>query len=171
MSKLIESYEPVNTVWPTELPPITSVEALVAKRKLLRHFGEGRFKTVHPRVRRCWVAVSPPFNTLSRGWRRLVHDLSHRITNRFRGFGRPHNPYHAKLENEMAQYVIEAGWLSGTLKPAPRPYSRPTVTDKLQTIVAALKRWETKRKRADTAIKKLRVRIRYYERKEVSNAS
>ena len=171
MPTVEERYEPVNTIWPETIPSISKEEALRAKRKLLRHFGEGKFKTVHPRVRRCWIAKTPPFNTLSRGWRRLVHDLSHRITDKFRGLGRPHNPYHARIENEMAKYVIEMGWLNGTLKPAPRHDPNPTDIDKLARIMATMKRWETKRKRAETAIKKLRTRVRYYQRKELSCAS
>ena len=166
-----DRYEPINTMWPENIPPLTRAEARKASCKLMRHFAK---KKSYGRVRRCWIAKTPPFNQLHRGWRRLVHDVSHRAFEILFPNTRPHSGCHAHIEREMAEYVIGKGWLTGILKPAPRPFTRKTPNDKLESVLAAMKRWETKKKRAETAIKKLRRKAAYYNRiipNEVANAS
>lgn len=154
------SYSAVNAAWPADLPPITRDEAHRAARKLARHFG-GR-----PRrePRKCWVARTPPFNGIMRGWRRLVHDVSHSTFRVIWPHGTDHGGKHAELERQMVEYVLAKGWLAGTLRPTPKPEGRPTPGDKLARVHAAIRRWETKRKRAETALKKLRLKARRYER-------
>lgn len=161
----MDEYTPVNEVWPADLPSLTRDEARRAARKLIHHFG-GRRRVRW--VRRCWVAASPPFNTVHRGWRRLVHDVSHRVWTREAPKARAHGKHHATLELEMSRYVLARGWLTGTLKAAEHRRPAPTADQKLARTLAALKRWETKRRRAETAMKKLRRRVRYYERARVS---
>ena len=165
MQKLSEQYEPVNTVWPSDVPPITRHEATRAAKKLVRHFCPDKPSI---RIRRCWIAMKE-CNRLNRGWRRLVHDVSHSIMSK-RGHFKPHSGIHAKLEMEVAQYVMEKGWLNGCLKSAPKPFSKPTPNSKLDSLAALMKKWETKKKRADNAIKKLNRRISYY-RKKVSGGA
>lgn len=51
------------------------------------------------------------------------------------------------------------------------PVRAPRATDdgKLAAAHAAIKRWDAKRKRAETALKKYRRRVKYYERKMAAN--
>jgi hypothetical protein len=160
---LRDHYIPVNTTFPMDLPPITKVEARRAAGRIIRHF-TGKARAVDT-VRRCWIAVRPPYNDLNRGWRRLIHDVSHTIMYR-RGQAKPHTGVHAKLELEVARYVLEKGWLTGTLKPAPVVSVKLSVSDKQAHLEALLGRWQTKQRRCQTAIKKLNKRIRYYQRLE-----
>lgn len=159
------TYDLANTIWPAEIPAITRAEATKATALLVRRFArksEGRAnagKFSRTRVRTCWVCLSGETNTLHKGWRRLVHDLSHRIHRwQFPAFS-PHNPHHAALEAEMGRYVLEQGWLSGTLKPAPKtaPTLGETRAKRLANTRAKLARWQTKLRRAQTAIKKMKV--------------
>ncbi len=161
--KLAQQYAPIEQVLPQELPPLTRIEAQRAARLLIRHF-TGKPRTVNA-VRRCWLAVSPPYNEITRGWRRLIHDLSHTIMYR-RGHAKPHSGLHARLELEVAQYVLAKGWLSGSLKPAPVLTVKITAADKRLHLESLLDRWEGKQRRCQSAIKKLRTRIRYYQRQE-----
>lgn len=155
-------YAPVNAIWPTTLPAITREEARRAAKRLMRHFA----KRDTAWLRRCWIALDPArASGLDRGWRRLVHDVSHRVysLHRARGTGklpRIHGGFHANLERDMAAYVLAQGWLDGRLKPAPTAKRILTPNDKLAKIQAAIRRWESKRKRAETALKKLRAKER-----------
>ncbi len=109
-------------------------------------------------MRRCWISPRPS-GLLSKSWRRLVHDISHRVFNARSRSVRPHGGFHAKLEHEMAEYVIAKGWLSGNLKTVTvKP--KPSLQDKLGHVEAAIKWWESKRKRAETALRKLRKKHR-----------
>jgi hypothetical protein len=67
--------------------------------------------------RRCWIALTPPFDGLGRGWRRLVHNVSHMTYRRTHPRTKPHGGGHATLEAQMVAYIIARGWLTGTLKP------------------------------------------------------
>lgn len=158
-----DHYAVVNGAWPKDIPPCTREEAKRAAGKLMLAFA-GRKYPRRVYVRRCWIAVSEPYNDIRRGWRRLVHDLSHivyRIEHK-RGVFRAHGNTHARLEHAMIQHVIEKGWLTGSLKEKVAP--KPTATDKAARIAARIKRWESKLRRAETALKKLRRSAKYYER-------
>lgn len=153
-------YNPVNTAWPEDVPPLTRIEATRAMKRLCRHFG---FRP--RRVRRCWVALTPPYHTLDRGWRRLVHDLSHSWFRQTYPRKRPHDALHARYEAEMVAYVLGAGWLEGRLKPKPREKpARDVVAERAARIEARIAAWETKRKRAETALRKLRRQRAYYRK-------
>jgi hypothetical protein len=71
---------------------------------------------------------------------------------------------HSHYETEVAKYVVEKGWLEGKLRPRPpknrEPKAKPTSADKLAAVEASIKRWQTKAKRAATALKKLERRRR-----------
>lgn len=159
-------YDLANDIWPKDIPAITRAEATKAAALLIRRFA--RKSDMPPnaiglpgsarRVRTCWVCLSGETNTLHKGWRRLVHDLSHRIhVYRFPRFA-SHNEQHAKFEAEMAAYVLAQGWLTGTLKAAPKaaPTLEEARAERLANTRAKLARWQTKLRRAQTAIKKLR---------------
>ena len=156
-------YAEANAAWPRELTAITREEARRAAAKLMRHF-VGQRSTGGQWVRRCWIARTPPFGSLNRGWRRLVHDVSHRAFELTTKNTRPHGGAHAKLELAMIQYVVAEGWLTGLSRVRRLP-TPTTPALRLARVLVAVKRWETKRKRAENAIKKLRHRVRYYERR------
>jgi hypothetical protein len=157
-------YEQVNKLWgsPLNVPPITREEAQRAARKLYRHFGPTAACRAHrPVVRKVWVSLMPGNSgSLRRGWRRLVHDVSHRVFryDHFKLYKGQHGDNHAKLELAMAQYVIAQGWLEGKLKSKPKTELKLTRSEKLARVDAAIKRWETKYKRAETALKKLQLK-------------
>lgn len=167
-------YQDVNHGWPAEVPACTRAEADRASRAIIRHFKlpwslNGKPGTC--RVRRCWIAVTPPYGNLNRGWRRLVHDWSHRI---FRAHNRqhastrnrrPHDPSHVRIEREVMEFVLARGFLAGKLKPVAKPKAKPTDADKLAKIAAAQARWTTKLRRAETALRKLKKQAAYYARK------
>jgi hypothetical protein len=69
----------------------------------------------------------------------------------------------------MIQYVVGSGWLEGKLKRAERPAKpAPTVEEraaaKLQNLAVRIKRWESKQRRAETALTKLNRQRRRLER-------
>lgn len=163
-----ERYSDVNTLWAaTAVPAISRHEAERAARALYRKFGR---KKDFPRqlrnlkftgeARHCWITSKPVQNSDDRGWPRLVHDVSHMIFRRRYPQFRPHHPLHAGLELEIAQFVLDVGWLTGNLKPKAK--TKPSTDDvrarKLANIDAALERWDSKLRRAQNAIKKLQRR-------------
>lgn len=161
-------YEAVNAVWPREVPAITRAEAQRALKRLVRHFGGTACAKLgrHP-VRRCWISLKP-YHGLRRGWRRLVHDVSHRLFAREHPHFKDHGRSHAALELTMSRYVIEKGWLTGTLRPTPpkpKAVIAPTLDARYVKVCDQIKRWETKRKRAETALKTLERRKRALARR------
>jgi uncharacterized membrane protein YqiK len=165
-------YEPVAASLPAVLPPITAEDALRYYRKLILHFGSKKYIPVgvlearggrriwtwQSKARRCWIARKPTTGH-HKGWGRLVHDASHEVFEKRHPGARAHDGGHATLEREMAELVMARGWL----EPRPKP-AKPTTDEKralrLARTEAALARWEAKRKRAETAIKKLQARKR-----------
>lgn len=170
MNETRERYDAVNAMWSrVTLPPVTRIEAERAARRLYRHFGGlslGGPNMLGPvrfngEVRRCWI-ISRTNAGLEKGWPRLVHDVSHRIFERRHPNFRPHAGGHATLEREIAEFVVQSRWLEGTLKP--RPPAKPTVSERrakrIAQTEAAIARWQSKRRRADMALKKLSRRHR-----------
>jgi hypothetical protein len=159
-------YTAVEAALPAALPPITREEALRAYRKLVRHFGSvkdlpvgvaeargGRpIRTFRERARRVWIAPKPTTGH-HRGWGRLIHDASHTVFERRHPHARAHDGGHATLEREMAQYVVAKGWLAGSLKPPVK--AKPTISDQLKALQYRIDKWQTKARRASTALKKL----------------
>lgn len=124
MTRTESRYDVIAQVWSTvTVPPLTRTEAERAARRIYRHFGPVRLGGPHMtravrfngRVRRCWITRKTNAG-LSKGWQRLVHDVSHRIFAQRHPHFRPHAGGHARLEHEIASYVIAKGWLSGTLR-------------------------------------------------------
>lgn len=163
-------YAHVNGQWPETIPELTGPEALSAAKRLYRFAMKrafrGRWKLVSGN-RYTWTqsgvfCVNPKRTGASQpGWHDLVHMMSHHCARRLHPTAKPHGPQHHFIEKEMVEYVIKSGWLDGKLKPKP-PAPKPTEHDK---VLIGLKRWEAKRKRAETAIRKLKRRAKYYERK------
>ena len=189
-----KTYGQVNRMWPDEIPPITKEEAFKAYKLLTRKFGSKKVWSEYynkwetkklyigrRRPRRCWICLSGNCNLLDRGWRRLVHDISHRVYDfRFPQSSRDHNIAQAKIEQEMAQYVIDSGWLEGKLKSKPKVnpnlkyyqeyldngltpaeaerQSRQTV--KVNHLIKLIRSWERKETTAKTYIKKYRLKLK-----------
>lgn len=76
---------------------------------------------------------------------------------------------HAWIEREMIEHIVRSGWLDGKLKPRPKAKKPPPTADeiaaaKLAKLADRIRRWETKRRRAETAITKLNRQLRRLER-------
>lgn len=150
--KNVARYADVNAIM-RRAPTMTREEAARAVRKLWAHFAKRRrphYKAAD--VRPVW---------LRQGWGRLVHDVSHDVFEHIYPTRRPHDPLHLQYEQDVAAYVIEKRWHEGALKPKQRaPKPPPSEYEKraaeLDKVAAAIKRWESKAKRAANALKKLR---------------
>lgn len=161
-----EWYTRVNVCWPgggAILPALTAPEAIRAARKLYR-FATGDTWEPEPFItsgnRYSYIRGGFLYLNPERGWKTFVHDLSHAFSND------PHGPDHARLEMRMIKEVIKRGWLSGNLKDRMKP-EKPKPDPRSQKharILARIETWERKRKRAETALKKLRRQANYYER-------
>jgi len=169
---MASKYDPAND-WSTQIPPITREEAERAAKRLIRKFGSRKESSI-PRakdmegpkeVRRCWIAVTEPYGDLDRGWRRLVHDVSHRIFRYRYPKRRPHDSLHARLEAEMVRFVLASGWLTGTLRPAEKEApKRDHQAVRYARAKATMERAEKRLKLAQAAIKRIKPKLRYYER-------
>lgn len=169
MSALRKFYDDqVNAQWPATIPALTATEAERAARRLYR-VAMGRACTLpvkvtagrnHTYIRRGTLRVNP-----AKGWRDLVHGLGHAFYALLYPNRKPHSGQHASMERALIRYVVGHGWLEGKLKPATEE-SAPA--DKraanLARTLAAIKRWETKEKRARNALKKLRAKAKRQER-------
>lgn len=163
-----EWYRRVNLTWPHHpddspiaTPVLTIQEARRAARKLYRHVRGSAFRGLvletsgnrYNDIRSGNIYVNP-----ARGWKSLVHELSHSI------IFAPHGGEHARLEMRMIKHVIKLGWLSGKLKDKvakPVPDKR---AQKYARTLAAIQRWSAKERRAANALKKLRRSARAQER-------
>jgi hypothetical protein len=154
-----DPYSGVDKMWSdagvTWATRITEGEARRAARALWRIVGR---KVRVPSIRPVW---------LREGWRRMVHDLSHRVHAWKSGPNvRPHAWNHVAWERAFVEHCIKKGWHLGALKAKPRaikPKPDPKVL-RAERIEARLKAWRSRLKRADTAIAKLervrRARVR-----------
>ena len=167
---LRNAYKKANSTLPKELPFITFAEAERASRLLASKFGKLKDASpskIYPmykkqRVRKVWVCLSGNSSTLSRGWRRLIHDMAHRIF-RYRNPSLPnHCTFQADLEAEICEYVNKSGWLDGSLKTKPKPKlsSEEKKVIKIELVKGNILRWETKIKRANTYLKKYKAKLK-----------
>jgi hypothetical protein len=173
----VAKYESVNGAWPAgtrdgrDLKP-TPQEAIAGFRRLFRKaFGRPyRGKLILTSgSRRTWYGSKPRtirVNPDERGggWHEIVHSVSHMASRELYREG--HGPRHAFIERELIKLVVDGGWLEGKLRRDPKPAAEinPVQTRRNATL-ASIARWTTKAKRADTALRKLRRRLRYYDRK------
>lgn len=160
---MTDRYDPVKAVLPVPLPPITRIEAERAAYRLFMTFApeNKRYRYIPVTVRRVWINAKPHTYHARSGWARLIHDVSHDIFDAHYPHKRAHDPLHVHYETEVAKHVVAKGWLEGTLAPPPpkiRIKVKLTSSDKLVKTDADIKRWETKAKRAATALRKLRRR-------------
>ena len=204
-------YGSVNRMWPEKLPILEKDEAERAYKRLIVKFGTKKVWDGYPskwitekmkirqirkrgaplgnanprywktEVRKCWLSLNGDTNDLHKGWRRLIHDVSHYVYHfRFPNNSEGHNIAQAKIEQEMAQFVIDSGWLEGKLKSKPKinpnlkyyqeylyngltpaeaeRQSRKTV--KINHLVKLIRSWERKETTAKTYIKKYQLKLK-----------
>lgn len=163
-------YIGVALMLPDVLPAITRKVAVRVYSRLVRAFGGtehipvgvleargmGPIRSDFGRRglgRTCW-ASSAPTRSHFKGWGRLIHDASHYVFEKRHPSARPHDGGHAQLETQMAAYVVAHQLIE---RYAPKPSKRVKVDNsvKLAKTDAAIKRWQTKDKRAATALRKL----------------
>lgn len=182
-----EWYKRVNETWPDgTLPALTADEAIRATRKLWRFaLGETLFDVTMTSGRNQTRMSIPSSNHLAgglstaivnpdKGWKDLVHSLSHWAHYRRVRRGdflnytpSNHSADHAMMERRMIKVVLRRGWLDGKLKTPAKAPPPPNGQDaeKLQRLQARIESWKRKARRAENALKKLRKQVRYYERK------
>lgn len=170
-------YESVNGQWPAgtndgcDLKP-TPAEAISAAKRLYRFALKRpcrlRIKLTSGRritwVRNHVLYVNPDED--GKGWHELVHSMSHYATRRLFPKANTHGPQHAFMEREMIKHVVNSGWLEGKLLRPKKPKVTvdPTVA-RAAHVAARIKAWESKKRRAENALKKLQRTARYYQRK------
>lgn len=165
----------VNSKWPEGLQKPSAQEAITgAKRLYRRAMGRPfRGKVVATSGNRYTWARSGVLHVnpnrhgcgLS-GWPEIIHMLAHLCHRNLHRGDRPHSYRELEIEADLTRYAIEQGFHEGRLKrptrtPKPKP-DRKIVSH--EAAVASLKRWETKAKRAEKAMKKYRKKVRYYEK-------
>lgn len=158
--------------WPSEVPDLTGPEAIRAARRLWR-FSMGNTLELDVVLtsgnRYNWIRGNELRVNPDRGWRNLVHDLSHLFVSRANPGERPHSKFHARFEAKLVREVIKRGWLSGSLRDTVKAAVVQTVPglddrrrDKLTRIEARIVSWARKQKRAERALAKLTKQQRYY---------
>lgn len=171
------TYAEVNKVWAgVKLAPITVAESHVLCRKLLRKFGPknklrpGRILLPWflGRPNRSWGRTTESYDRhhVRQGLPKMVHDTSHWVHEKLHPHAKTHCAPHAALEKAMAEHVVAQGWHLPKAKPVapPKPSKAEVRAGKLAQTDAAIRRWETKAKRAATALRKLRRRKAGLER-------
>lgn len=175
---VVKRYDRVNAAWPATVPELTAQEAVPAARLLRKHAFKLYGRTAKARpvkltsgrrytyVRGGVFYVNPGPKHGRGGWDNLVHDISHYVHSIVHPDKSGHDQRHEWLERELREYVVAKGWLDGKLKKPDRakPGKREVKHAKLHGIMARLARWQSKAKRAATAIRKLERQRRYYER-------
>lgn len=178
---MAEKYQSVNGAWPEgtnegrNLKP-TPQEAMAGAKRLYRiAFGKpfkGTMKLTSGNrftyIRNGVFYVNPDYGAMEGfpesggGWHEIVHGISHYACSRLHPNAKGHGHQHAFIERELIKAVVSKGWLEGKLRREPK-IKAPA--DPAKRIVESLARWQSKRKRAETAIRKLERKLRYYERK------
>ena len=178
MSNTRERYVAVNGAWPTgSLPPLTAGEAVRAFRMLYHHRFHERWphkvkavKGANRRTHIDWIGrrqnVKAMLVAPDAGWHSFIHDLSHWMHRRQYPHQNPHKgSAHPAVEIDLIEKVVNSGWLDGRLKRPEKPKKERNVrAERGQRVLENLARWERKKKRAETAIKKLKRQAKYYER-------
>ena len=172
-----KQYKECNTYLPKDLPFITKTEAIKAYKKLITKFGKKKIwcnyhqKWVNRKMairyydkkpRRCWIAISGNSSTLDKGWRRLIHDVSHMVHSFLRPSFKDHCFQQAELELAMIKYAVEKNWLNGVLKPKVVILSKDEKRNKkLEHYQKLISKWQTKLKLANTFIRKYNKKVKY----------
>ena len=180
--RMMLKYDEVNHYWDKQkIPYVTKVEAEKAVKKLMFIFGKSKFAPPvikrnmikYRSVKNVWyktyVCLSGDPNNPNRGWRDIVHLISHKVHRYRNGFPlnnqngfKPHTIQQAELELEMAKYVVNQGWLNGVLKPKVVILSKDEKRKKkLEHYQKLISKWQTKLKLANTFIRKYNKKVKY----------
>jgi hypothetical protein len=170
-----KKYHHVNSLWPDTVPELDGQEAIAAAKRLYRlgigHAYKGKWKLTSGQ-RYTWQRshvfyVNPKYTGRGavNGWHDLVHFMSHYCHWKLHPGWKPHGPEHHAIERRMVEYVIANGWLDGKLKSKAKTATADVKAVRHARVLARIKTWQAKRKRADTALKKLERQRRYYERR------
>lgn len=187
MSDVISGYQEINDMWgqdPKTMRKPTGPEAIKACRLLIkegfRAFGDGP-KDHRVRQRRTFKLTSGRRSTYprsgvwyvnpnerNRGLAEIVHSVSHVIHNRVHPHHAGHS-FHVSIERHLVEYCLKMRWIEDGFKMKVRaPKAKPTPVDRkvirLDSARKRLKAWQTKAKRAQTAIKKLAQQIKRTEK-------
>lgn len=162
----MQKYDTINALWWAQGgKPITREEAERAVRKIHAHFGRRElgspnmiYDTRPGRVRRCWMRRPGVRYRTMVGWPRLAHDVSHDIFAARHPSFKPHAAGHDTLELEISQYIVDKGWLSGSLRSPvkAKPAGDALRALKLKRAEEAVTRWTAKARRAERALRKAR---------------
>lgn len=175
-----KKYNECNSFLPKDLPYITKQEAQKAYKRLVKKFAKKkvwsnfRNKWVtkkwasayyYRNPRRCWICLSGNPSSLSKGWRRLIHDVSHMVHNFLRPNLREHCYQQAELELSMIKFAYDQKWFEGTLKPKVKVISLEEKKDlKIKHLESLVKKWETKNKTTLTYLKKYKAKLKRLKR-------
>ena len=165
----------INSKWPEGMKPPSPKEAITGAKRLYR-FAMGRpwkgevkltSGNRHTWIRGRVMSVNPHRQRSSfSGWDEIVHGLSHYCHYLLNPQERPHGNGQLRIEANMCRYVLDHGFLEGKLKRKSKP--KPTKLEQhqveLEKVDAIIKKWESKERRAHTALKKWRAK-RYRMRK------
>ncbi len=171
-----EWYTRVNGAWPPDSGVPTGPEAVRAARRLYR-YATGCTWTgpviLTSGNRYTWIQNGEfrvnPDRAPERGWRALVHDLSHWVHRRQHPDARPHSGTHARTELRLIKEVVKRGYLTGALvddpkSEPPKPTAGAERAKKLARLRVRQRAWETKARRATRVLKKLDRQIRAAQR-------
>lgn len=160
-------YRLLNSQWPATIPPMTDRDVRFAARVLFRLVIGRKFrgKLVVKHQGRSYMHPAKIVGNARRGWHDVVHDWSHQAHGYLYPNETGHGPHQAFIERKMVEEVVKRGWLTGRLnKPKPEK-SKPDVRGQRQAaVLKKLAKWQTRLKRAKTAIKKLEKQKAYYEK-------
>lgn len=161
----------VNNKWPTDTPKPSAQEAATGAKRLYRKAMGRPFRgkvVITSGNRYTWIRRGTMYVNPDHGWngfRGIIHLLAHYFHARKYPGKRPHHYTELELEKELTNFAIENGFHLGKLK---RPEKAAIKKDRRalghKAAVEALDRWQTKLRRAETAVKKYQKKVRYYER-------
>lgn len=155
------TYRDVDDAWgDIKLPPITEAEAHKVFDKLVGKFGGKAMRKPWwaSRMNRAWASTTPYDTAISqrhRGLAAAVHDAGHWVHKKLHPIAKTHCHPHAVLEKAMIEHVVAKGWHIPKPKPAKKVKAKPTREERLAHAQLLLARWMAKKRRAETAIKKL----------------
>ncbi len=123
------------------------------------HIGSGN--------RRTWTDSKGFCVNPDQGWHDINHDMSHWLERRLTGAA--HSDSHLRLERDGAALICKRFLRD-------EPYVEPkkevdVVAKRAASVDARIKKWETKLKRATTALKKLKRQKKYYDAKLAERGS
>lgn len=169
-------YDAVAANLPTELPAVTLDQAIKVRDAIIRHFFMPKGLTMssawdHSHYGdRVWISKKPTrSDNNGKGLGRIIHDVSHALFERVYGSSRrAHDPLHVRYECDVAAWVAERipRWFAPPkpVEPKRKLIDSERRSREYQGVVAGLKRWDAKLRRAERAIAKLKRRGRGLKR-------